>query len=541
MITSKHLLEQTGISRATLNNYIGLGLVPKPEVKRISSTPGLALTTLGYFPDWVLNQVQQILSLKRQGLSMDAICQQLNSVNKKPNPINEESKPETKEDGEEQLAEKDKFEDDYVSESNQIKNQNNKEYSSSEILEKLDNTIINKQLIKVNSQESLNVSIDKIPYPAYMINYDCSLIWLNEAAQQSFFFNTSIPECAEDRSLIPTLLDWAKNSSIGEKEILFTSHFNVVKHRLTRETLSRNILTLIPSDRKWLESCYDQACTPKNILIQDTTFNHSSNGNQRIIAISFREGVLFTYVPERADANQLLEWLSHRDSVIRTLLSQQLPVLTHLAAMVADLQNSVRICSELPPEEYFQLINEIWSTLDPIFRKYYGAYGKHTGDGMVYYFFPQPDHNYLMNAILCACKIRETMKKISHDWSLKKGWTNQLYMNIGLSEGQEWLGTFKTNTSYELVVLGKTINICGRLSDFARFGKIWATKNLVSKLTPSERNLIDYGVSRAGLEQELFVSNSYAQISTLLNKDDPRSAKLMDISSSVVTEIRAVK
>ncbi|MDP3679045.1 MAG: hypothetical protein Q8R23_08165, partial [Methylotenera sp.] len=163
------------------------------------------------------------------------------------------------------------------------------------------------------------------------------------------------------------------------------------------------------------------------------------------------------------------------------------------------------------------------------------------GDGMVYYFFPQPDHNYLMNAILCAGKIREAMKKISHDWSLKKGWTNQLYMNIGLNEGEEWLGTFKTNTSYELVVLGQTINICSRLSDFARFGKIWATKNLVSKLTPSERDLIDYGVSRAGLEQDLFVSNSYAQISTLLNKDDPRSVKLMDISSSAVTEIRAVK
>jgi class 3 adenylate cyclase len=227
--------------------------------------------------------------------------------------------------------------------------------------------------------------------------------------------------------------------------------------------------------------------------------------------------------------------------VIRTLLSQQLPVLTPLAAIVADLQNSVRICSELPPDEYFQLINEIWSTLDPIFRKYYGTYGKHTGDGMVYYFFPQPDQNYLMNAILCACEIRQTMKKITHHWAIKKGWSNQLYMNIGLNEGQEWLGTFKTNTSYELVVLGETMNVCGRLSDFARLGKIWATKNLVSKLTPLERETIDYGVSRLGAEEELFVSKSYAQISTLLDMDDPRHKKLMDISSSVVTEIRAVK
>ncbi|MFM2440773.1 MAG: hypothetical protein RLZZ349_500, partial [Pseudomonadota bacterium] len=326
-----------------------------------------------------------------------------------------------------------------------------------------------------------------------------------------------------------------------QKEALFVNHFNAVKHRLNRESLSKNIAALNPIDRKWLENCYDQALTPENLLIQDTFFYHANIGNQRVVAISFREGVLFTYIPEVEDANQLINWLSRRDSVIRTLLSQQLPVLTPLAAIVADLQNSVRICSELPPDEYFQLINEIWSTLDPIFRKYYGTYGKHTGDGMVYYFFPQPDQNYLMNAILCACEIRETMKKITHNWAIKKGWSNQLYMNIGLNEGQEWLGTFKTNTSYELVVLGETMNVCGRLSDFARLGKIWASKNLVSKLTPSERELIDYGVSRTGAEEELFVSKSYAQISTLLDKDDPRHKKLMDISSSVVTEIRAVK
>jgi len=195
----------------------------------------------------------------------------------------------------------------------------------------------------------------------------------------------------------------------------------------------------------------------------------------------------------------------------------------------------------LPPDEYFQLINEIWSALDPIFRKYYGAYGKHTGDGMVYYFFPQPDNNYIMNAILCACEIRECMKVISHKWALKKGWTNQLFMNIGLNEGEEWLGTFKTNTSYELVILGETINICGRLSDFSRYGEIWATKNLVSKLNHAERNSIDYGVIRRTPEQEIFVANSYAQISTLVDKEDVRHLKLIDISSTAVTQIRAIK
>jgi adenylate cyclase len=34
------------------------------------------------------------------------------------------------------------------------------------------------------------------------------------------------------------------------------------------------------------------------------------------------------------------------------------------------------------------------------------------------------------------------MRKISKKWQLRKNWLNELYLNIGLHEGQEWLGTF---------------------------------------------------------------------------------------------------
>jgi len=42
----------------------------------------------------------------------------------------------------------------------------------------------------------------------------------------------------------------------------------------------------------------------------------------------------------------------------------------------------------LPPEEYFELINDVWGAMEPKIRKYYATYGNHVGDGMVYYFFP---------------------------------------------------------------------------------------------------------------------------------------------------------
>lgn len=516
MMTSKELLDQTGLSRATLNNYISLGLIPKPEVKRLSPAPGEPLKTLGYFPDWAIDRVLQVRELKSAGLTMDAICTQLKSqkTNKKA--------------ASEKILKID------------IHEKVKKEYKK-ELIEEKRNTIINNNKNQEECQESLSVSIDKIPYPAYLMSYDCGLIWLNDAAQNTFFAKSGIPERADERSLIPTLLSWSADLNATDKSKLFSTHFGAIKQRLTKFSLGKYLADLSANDRDWLELSYDNAKNPDDHVLQESVITHDNFGDYRLITINFREGVLVTYIPTKADVGQLLEWLSQRDSVIRTLLSQRLPVLTPVAAMVADLQNSVRICSELPPEEYFQLINEIWSTLDPIFREYYGAYGKHTGDGMVYYFFPQPDRNYLMDSILCACKIRETMKKISNLWSLKKGWTNQLYMNIGLSEGEEWLGTFKTNTSYELVVLGETINICARLSDLARFGRIWATKNLVSKLSSAERDRVEYGIQRKGIDQEVFIENTYAQVGTLHEKDDPRAIKLADITSCAVTEIRNIK
>ncbi len=522
MLTSVALLEGAGISRATLNNYIAVGLLPRPEVRRQAAAPGEAPTTLGYFPDWALERIENIQELKRAGVSMDDIKRQLadeaepvksRQSTPEPAPAPATAPSPTATAGPAPMP--------------------TMPNGSSPFSEK------RTAPATVQRSESVQVSVENIPYPAYMVNFEFQLIWLNALAQREFFADNPIPERANDRSIVPTLLEWAATLPPQEQASLFNAHLGPIKSRLSRQAFSQNLGNLADTQRQWLMDCYDHCPEPENRIQHIVGLVHPDPeiGPCQVVALSFREGVLIVYVPEKQDVNQLLNCVSRRDSFIRGLLSQRLPVLTPLAVMVADLQNSVRICSELPPEDYFQLINQIWSTLDPIFREYYGAYGKHTGDGMVYYFFPQPDRNYLMNAVLCANKVRETMKNISHEWMVRKGWTNPLYMNIGLSEGEEWLGTFRTNTNFELVVLGETINICGRLSDLARFGKIWATKGLISKLSVTERSKIRYGVERDAPEGKVFVNNSYVQVSTLLSSTDPRHAKLMDIATYAVTEV----
>ena len=189
-------------------------------------------------------------------------------------------------------------------------------------------------------------------------------------------------------------------------------------------------------------------------------------------AVYFREGILIIQAPSAEQDQELIHFLARRDQVIQDLLRQRLPVMTQLAVLVADLQSSVQICSELPPEEYFQLINQIWAELSPILRRYYGTSGKHVGDGVVHYFFPHPETNYLMNALACAHEIRSRMRSLSKEWQIKKNWARELYLNIGVHEGQEWLGTFQAANHIEFAVLGDTINHAARMSDLARNGSI---------------------------------------------------------------------
>jgi len=262
----------------------------------------------------------------------------------------------------------------------------------------------------------------------------------------------------------------------------------------------------------------------------------------RLYASFFREGIFFVYAPVEDDNDTLLSLLARRDIVIRDLLKNRRPYLTELSVLVADLQDSVKISAELPPEEYFELINHIWGAMDPLLRKYYATHGKHVGDGMVYYFFPQPDCSHVYNAMCCAHEMKLRMAEVSREWQSRKNWLNDLQLNIGLEEGQEWFGTYQTPTHLEFTVLGDTINNAARLSDFAREGSVWVSKSMLGKLTPEDRDMVRYGIRRQDTQgREMLVPSTFSRISELVELDDPHFRKLKDIAALPVTEILDVE
>ena len=502
MLTSLELMKAAGISRATLNNYIALGLLPRPIVRNPEADAMTRARQIGYFPDDAVSRISDIQKLKKQGLQMTEIAHRLQVENPQP-----------------AMA---------VSARPAARPQQERRESAPEPMRSVPGMTGGQRF-----------TIDQIPFPAYMVNYNFEITWYNDDAHRELLGGFErLPSDIKERNALVYLLKGMYGSAPANREALVQIHLMLGRGRLTRNDLmgflTQQAQTLASSSQSQAD------VYPTGSLVKLPLSLQAPSGERveySVHASYYREGILFVYAPAIGDDN-LLGLLERRDEVIRNLLKRRLPVLTDVAVLVADLQNSVRICTELPADEYFELINEIWATMEPIFRKYYGTHGKHVGDGMVYYFLPQPDCNYILNALTCAQEIKLAMRRISKEWQLRKNWTHELYLNTGINEGLEWLGVFHVDTKVEFTVLGDTINHTARLSDFARSGAIWATKNLLGKLSSEQRKRVKFGIRRKNEDGfEVMVESSYSRIMELIDLSAPHNEKLHDVAAMAITEI----
>lgn len=509
-ISSLDIINKTGISRATLNNYIKMNLLPRPTVKKPKETDVRA-RMLGYFPESVIDLILQIKEMKNKGFSMNAISEQLRQ--------SEVVRPE------EEPFIPDEIKAD--SNANEYEASPSEHHPSSAFLK--------------SPRDALKVTISDIPCPAYLLNNNFEIDWVNPEAENALFRKDfHLMKEPTERNIFSLLL-----RNRGEKEkindILADFHLRFVKEKIGKSDLDRLYEGMTSRERELLEAKYDAVDLPRCQAINKILLNLSDDAGKRlsdcVYYMVFREGTLFIHALEANHTEGIANLLSSRTSVINDLLRQRMPTLVSFCVLVADLQNSVRICAELPPEEYFELINQIWACVEGTFKRYYGTYGKHTGDGLLYYFLKERDNQYMINAISCALEIRENIKKLNMDWKMRKGWFNELCLNIGINEGQEYFGTIPSSPNIEFTALGDTVNYAGRLSDFARFGAIWTTKNLINKLAVEHRAGIRYGIRHKDHDREILIENSFGRVMDMILPENKNSNKFMDIATLAITEI----
>jgi len=507
-ISSLDVITRTGISRATLNNYIRMNLLPRPVVKRPEER-SVRARMLGYFPESAIDLIIRIKELKKQGYSMDTIADRLKEFDL------------TSTSGETILQDETKT-DDAKKEMRQSENIFDRKMSG-------------------DASKPLTVTINDITCPAYLLNYNYEIDWINEDAENTIFQRKihNIKEPTARNIFLLLMRDNHKNNQTRHDLIDF--HISFVKEKKMRSELGQLYEGISQNEIEHLEKSYDQMEPPPR-QAANKIFLTLSNDTGKCISdcvyyMLFREGILFIHALEASSNQNISNLLSRRSSVINDLLRQRMPTLLSFGVLVADLQNSVGISAELPPEEYFELIHQVWDCVEGSFKQYYGTYGKHVGDGMLYYFLKDRDNRYLINAISCALEIRENIKNLNMKWKTRKGWFREVYLNIGINEGKEYFGPIPSAPSIEFTALGDTVNYAGRLSDFARNGAIWTTKNLMNRLTLEEKAGIRYGIRHKDQDRETLVENTFSRIIDMTALDNITTSKFKDISTLAITEI----
>jgi len=501
LISSKEVLEKTGVSRATLNNYIKLGILPRPVVHEPGEEESGGPTRLGYFPEAVLKRIELVKRLKKAGQSMEKIAQQLKQI------------PD--------LEDPEKFVEKIASGQSDL-------------------TVVDARIKIEDSRLQLN--IENIPYPAYLINPNFEIEWINTEAED-LVFNKTVRTITrlESRNIFKLFFSWEFHEHLANWEDIIAFHMNILKPSLPKDRIVDLYDGISEKEQDYLEKIFDKKVYPIEVSRGHTEVVFAKKDETAEVyhayTVFFREGTFFVFVPSERQDPDIIEFLSCRQKVINDILRRRMPSLVSLCVLVADLQDSVKISAELLPGEYFELINELWKCLADSFDKYSGIYGKHAGDGMLYYFIKKPGSNYIMDAIFCALEIREKMKGFSHDWKIKKGWLNDIYLNMGINEGEEFFGTVRSASNIEFTALGDSINYAGRLSDFARNGAIWTTKNLISKLEHEDLERIRFGTTRKEQNRHIFIENSFLRVIDVMDESQEKYKKFSDIATLPITEI----
>jgi len=503
-VTSKQILLKTDISRATLNNYIKAGIIPKPVVKKPAYTQK-STKRIGHFPKAVFERIEIVKRLKQEGRSMDEIAKSFINM-----PLNDES----------------------TKYNHAVQNPLKKDRTS--VSERPNRSIR-------ADDEVIKVTLENVKSPAYLINRNFEIEWINrEAEDQIFKRPIRLMDDSESRNVFKLLFDWEFHSNVRNWEEIVTFHLASLKPIFPKNIISELYEGISKGTVSFLEKIYDDHPTSAENVVNKNHIKfvkqNESVEQYEIYTLFFREGIFFVYIPSDSDNDEIRQLLFNRQRVINELLGQRMPSMFSLCVLVADIQDSVKISAELPPFEYFELINQLWKTLAGSFEKYQGIHGKHSGDGFLYYFIKKPGSNYILDAINCALELRKKMTEFSNEWKMRKKWTNDLYLNIGINEGKEFFGSIRTS-AIEYTALGDTINYAGRLSDLARFGSIWATKNFLNKLSLEELNDIDFGIRRKEHGKDIFVKSTYSRVMDLLDPADKGYIKFMDIVTLSVAEI----
>jgi len=260
-ISSKEILEKTGISRATLNNYIKMGIIPKPVIRKPENGEK-NVKILGYFPVNALDNIDRVKTLKRKRHSMPEIARIFSDPSASGHGNDKEVSQPLQE---EELS--------------PFKRYSEKVYKG-----------------------RLKLTLEDISDPAYLLNYDFEIKWINRKAED-VILNQRITLMQETVStnIFKLFFNWEFHSRVKNWKDLVAFNMSFAKFKYSKTWLARLYKGISKKELNVLEEIYDDTSTSPRHTIRETHISllmqDGYTDQYRICSIFFNEGILFIYMP----------------------------------------------------------------------------------------------------------------------------------------------------------------------------------------------------------------------------------------------------
>ena len=480
MISSKEVMSRTGISRATLNNYIGMDLIPSPSV-RPPEEPG-GPTKIGFFPEWVVERIEKIQQLKGQGMRMAQIAMHF---------MDEDTEPP-----------------------------------------------------KAIEEPLMYPWLDQIVFPAILVSRSWEIIGLNSVAEELLVGENirGLGSQVRRRFLDPSLIEKLQDRFVNWKEILMF-HMKLAKRDVGAEIfLSLNRYEdshlLIQLRQLWDETELAPS-RPFDGQTLTVKYHHGGAEHYTLLSWALPEGTLLLYPPASMQLGQMLELLTGRTKVPKPTFFRKTSSPTSLCILAVRLESEFHLRTALSPSAYFDLINQIILGWHRCFKDHGATPGRSCTEGSVCFFLEVPgrEDEHVFQSLLCASALKSVVREIDREWKSKQTWKNTLRVNIGIHCGRDWLGMMPSPSAFEFTVVGDTLVEAVKLSEFSQGGTIWVSKEVIENLSPSNRERVEFGI-RLGTHEEGFIrSGLYSLVRELFSEDELKRKGLQDIGNLAVTEI----
>ena len=150
-----------------------------------------------------------------------------------------------------------------------------------------------------------------------------------------------------------------------------------------------------------------------------------------------------------------------------------------VTVLFSDIRGFTSMSEKMSAQEVSNLLNEYFSEMEPIVRKYNGIINKFIGDAVMAVFGePIQDENHSINAVKCGMEMLKRVDELDKKWQKEDKPT--IKIGIGINTGEVFIGNIGSENRMEYTVIGDTVNLASRLESY---NKTYKTEFLISSST----------------------------------------------------------